>query len=153
MKRTHLNSPTTRRGFTLLEILIVIAIIMVVAAMAVPQLMSQNRQALINATNIKVKDSMKALQFYATQHNTRYPEGGQEIWSQLMQPEQLQDGRTLEPYIKEQPEDAWGNVLYYQYPNEKYDAINEPAIWSAGPDGKDDGGANDDIVSWPKQGQ
>ena len=71
MKRLTLKAAhRKRRGFTLLEILIVIAIIMVVAAMAVPQLMSQNRQALINATSIKVKDGMKgaAVLCNAAQH-------------------------------------------------------------------------------------
>jgi general secretion pathway protein G len=45
--------------------------------------------------------------------------------------------------------DAWGEPLYYQYPNDKAtSAVDKPAIWSAGPDRKNDNGSNDDINNW-----
>ena len=44
---------------------------------------------------------------------------------------------------------VWGNPLNYEYPSTKgQTTVDKPAIWSVGPDGKDDNGSNDDINNW-----
>lgn len=139
----------TRGGFTLLEVLIVITIILVIVGMVVPQLLGRQRQANIDLSMISVKRIESACKLYAADHAGEYPAGGQEILDQLMLPSEHR-GRKLEPYLEEPPLDAWDNKLFYQYPNEKADNVNKPAIWSAGPNGQDDGGAPDDVNNWDR---
>jgi len=137
----------SRGGFTLLEVLIVLAIIGVIAAMVVPRLVSQQRNANIQVTKNSIIGLQKALEIYAVDHSATFPSGGPEILDQLLVTSTAPDGRTLEPYLKSKPLDAWQRPLYYEYPNTKIN-LDEPAIWSAGPDGKNDNGGNDDINNW-----
>ena len=136
-----------REGFTLLEVLIVLAIIGVIAAMVVPRLVAQQRNANIQVTKNSIKGLQSALEIYAVDHSATFPTGGQEILDQLLVTSTAPDGRQLEPYLKSKPLDAWQRPLYYEYPNTKTN-LDEPAIWSGGPDGKNDNGANDDINNW-----
>ena len=130
MRHRHSQRPTrTRRGFTLLEVLIVLAIIGVIAAMAVPQLLGQQKQAQIRTAEQLINNMEAALDIYAVANNAQYPQGGQEVWEMLRQPQE--DG--IQPYIEKLPKDPWGNVLQYEYPSSKMQNIDKPAIWSEGP--------------------
>jgi general secretion pathway protein G len=145
------NVPRRRGGFTLIEILIVIAIILVIAAMAVPQLMGRQRAAMVSAAKITVKEVEKATKFYAADHDGEFPQGGQEVWEQLLQQSEYRN-RKLEPYLEEMPNDPWGELLNYTYPPEKNQG-SKPDIWSNGPNRTDDGGGadTDDVGNWPIQ--
>jgi general secretion pathway protein G len=136
-----------RGGFTLLEVLIVLAIIGVIAAMVVPRLVAQQKNANIQVTKQSIKGLQSALEMYAVDHSASFPHGGPEVLDQLLVASTHSDGRTLEPYLKSKPLDAWQHPLYYEYPNTKSN-LDEPAIWSGGPDGKNDNGGNDDINNW-----
>ena len=84
---------------------------------------------------------------YAVDHNGEYPDSSNgDIYQILMQPEPIGD-QQLEPYIHERSLDAWKQELIYEYPSTKFQ-INKPAIWSAGPNRRDDGGSEDDIKNW-----
>jgi general secretion pathway protein G len=61
---------------------------------------------------------------------------------------QSQNGQVIQPYLEEIPKDAWGQELLYDYGNGKYPGDTKPAIWSSGPDMKNDDGGNDDITNW-----
>jgi general secretion pathway protein G len=137
----------SRGGFTLLEVLIVLAIIGVIAAMVVPRLVAQQKNANIQVTKQSIKGLQSALEIYAVDHSATFPTGGAEVLDQLLVASTAPDGRTLEPYLKSKPLDAWQRPLYYEYPNTKTN-LDEPAIWSAGPDGKNDNGGGDDINNW-----
>ncbi|HVJ87125.1 MAG TPA: type II secretion system major pseudopilin GspG [Caulifigura sp.] len=137
-----------RSGFTLLEVLIVLAIIGVIAAMVVPRLVAQQRNANIQVTKQSIKGLQSALEIYAVDHGASFPSGGQEILDSLLVSSTAPDGRTLEPYLKAKPLDAWQRPLFYEYPANGKTTLDEPAIWSPGPDGKNDNGGGDDINSW-----
>jgi general secretion pathway protein G len=137
----------SRGGFTLLEILIVLAIIGVIAAMVVPRLVAQQKNANIQVTKQSIKGLQSAVEIYAVDHSASFPSGGTEILDSLLVESTATDGRTLAPYLKSKPLDAWQRPLYYEYPNTKT-SLDEPAIWSAGPDGKNDNGGGDDINNW-----
>lgn len=141
-------------GFTLLELLIVLAIILVIAGMVVPNLMGSRVQANISATMATIKSLEKApVGTYAADHDGNYPDGtGQEAWNLMINPAPYR-GRTYPPYIEEVPRDAWGNVIQYEWNSKtsshsKKQGALKPALWSYGPNGQDDGGSGDDINNW-----
>ncbi len=137
-----------RGGFSLLELLIVLAIIGLIAAMVVPNLIGRQQKANIDITRMAIKSLEDALNLYAADHSGEFPQGDQAVAvEQLMQPVD-RNNKPMSPYIPERPADAWGEPLYYQFPNDKAPNSLEPAIWSSGPDRKDDNGSNDDINNW-----
>jgi general secretion pathway protein G len=143
-RRRHVQ----RGGFTLLEILIVLTIIGVIASMVAPRLLGRQKEANIKTTKASIKGLEQTLELYAVEMGGEYPEGSQEALGLLLQPQVKADGGQIAPLLKAVPTDAWGQPFYYEYPNSKVSGIDEPAIWSSGPDGKNDNGGNDDINNW-----
>ena len=144
--------PVPRPGFTLIEVLLVLAILGVIAALVVPNLLGSQQKANINATRLAISAYEDAVQNYAIDHNGRPPQGSAEAVNQmLMQPEPI-DGRNVDPYFDEQPKDGWGQPLFYQFPATHQTISTKPDIWSAGPDGANDDGSGDDINNWSTVG-
>jgi general secretion pathway protein G len=138
-----------RRGFTLTEVLLVLAILGVIAAMVVPNLIGQQKNALIKTTRMSVKSLEDACSAYAIDHDGEYPQGGRdEVLGLLTNPGVDAHGKAVSPYLKSLPKDAWGQPLYYQWPNNNVQNATTPALWSSGPDKKSDEGQNDDINNW-----
>lgn len=146
-KRTPIK-PQRRSGFTLLELLIVLGIILAIAAMVIPNLIGGQEEANIKTTKINIAGLESTLKQYAALHKAQYPQGGQEVIQMLMMGETTPDGRVRQPYLEAQPLDAWGNLLFYEWPNTKVPNAYKPAIWSAGPNGQNEEGAGDDINNW-----
>lgn len=142
------HNPRRRAGFSLLELLIVLAIIGLIAAMVLPNLIGRQQQANIDITKEGIRNLEQALKLYAVDHNARFPDGGSDALTMLIQPVDRND-QPMPAYIEEIPKDAWSNPLNYEYPNTKAQTtVDKPAIWSNGPDGKNDNGSNDDINNW-----
>lgn len=136
-----------RGGFSLLELLIVLAIIGVIAAMVVPQLLGRQQQAMEDATRSSIHGLEQALKLYAVEQNDGYyPEGGQDVLELLMNPTD-RNGQPLPAYLEQIPTDAWDEPLYYQYPP-SHQTIDKPDIWSSGPNRQDENGSGDDINNW-----
>ncbi len=156
MNRQHVpQTPARRRrgGFTLMEILIVLAILGVIAAMVVPGLLGTQQTANIQATQNSIHGLEQAVKLFAVQNKGQYPQGGQEVIELLVTPQTDATGRTIPAQLEKAPLDAWGNMLFYEYPNTKANiTADKPAIWSSGPDAKNDDGAGDDINNWSDLG-
>jgi general secretion pathway protein G len=135
------------RGFTLLEVLLVVAILGVIAAMVVPQLLGRQQKAMIDTTRASITGLEQALKLYAIDHDGEFPTGSQDALNNLMQPVDRY-GQPMQPYLEKLPVDAWGELLLYEYPNTKSQQSTVPAIWSAGPNKQNENGAGDDINNW-----
>lgn len=156
MRRSHRLSrriQSRRTGFTLLEVLLVLAILGVIAAMVVPNLLGRQDEAYRKTTRASIKGFEDAVMMYAAEHDGLFPEGNAETVVQLlMNPEvDQQTGKQRAAYLDKIPLDAWKNSLRYEYPasGNRQTPSGKPAIWSAGPDKQDD--TNDDIASWTQQ--
>ena len=144
------RSVSRRRGFTLTEVLLVLAILGVIAAMVVPNLLGRQREAMVKATKLSIKSFGDACDMYAQAHDGEFPQvGGNEVVGLLTNPGADKDGKPISPYLKDVPKDAWGEVLHYEYPpTSKAPNLQGPAIWSSGPDKKSDDGGGDDVANW-----
>lgn len=144
MKRQYV--PVRRRfGFTLLELLIVLAIIVAIAAMVAPNLLSRRREANEDLARATIKNIENALKQKAVHNNGEFPsESGPEVISQLAETSQDANGRDRQPYLEEVPLDPWGQAFNYSYDSGEV----KPRIWSNGPNTTDDGGSGDDIGNW-----
>jgi len=134
-----------RRGFTLVEILVVVVILGMLAALVVPNIMGQADEAKRTATAVQIREIENALDVYRL-HNGFYPttEQGLEALvskpSTSPQPKKYADGG----YMKKVPIDPWGNPFIYRSPGEK-GLID---IISCGADGEEGGeGRGKDITN------
>jgi len=148
--RRFVRRTSVRSGFTLIEVLLVLAILGVIAAMVVPNLLGRQDEANRRATKISIAGFENAVKQYAAEHDGQFPEGnGDSVIQMLMTPEQTEESaKPRAPYLEKVPLDAWKNALRYEYPasGNHQSTTGKPAIWSAGPDRQDD--TADDINNW-----
>jgi len=140
-------------GFTLLEVLLVIAILGVLAAFVVPNLLKRGKQAKIDAAKSAVGPSGpigQQLEIYALDVGD-YPRTEEGLQALVEIPDSIdpESGKWKGPYIKDAKQllDPWGNEYQYRYPGEYNE--NGYDLWSVGPDGED--GTEDDIGNWTKE--
>jgi general secretion pathway protein G len=123
-----------RRGFTLIEVLLVLAILGVIAAMVVPNILGRQEEAYIKTARQSIRGVESAAETFRVDHDAEWP---QDI-TQMVEPEVV-NGQQKEPYLTKIPVDPWGNPIQYEYQSGQL----KPRVWSWGPDKKDGGG--DDI--------
>lgn len=147
MKTRKINEEV-RRGFTLMEVLLVLAILGVIAAMAVPQLITTLGSSNIKAAKLSITGIESALNFYHTDHIGVFPEGQDQGTLGILTLQEESNGQLKGPYLElDDLQDPWGEYFYYEYPTQKTPNNGlKPAIWSAGPDRTS--GTEDDITNW-----
>ena len=153
MKNWKSDSRKSRRGgFTLTEVLLVLAIIGVIAAMVVPNLIGQQKKANVDATKNNIKAFESVVKNYAVANGGEFPQGsGADVITMLRSPGQDSDGRPTPPALESIPKDAWQQQLYYEFPSSKVAGGMKPAIWSSGPNKQNEEGSGDDINNWSAQ--
>ena len=135
-----------RRGFTLLEVLLVLVILGVIAAMVVPRLFGVQEDSMKKTTQSSIKGLKQALDLYALAHDAKYPETIDDLLEPLDR-----DENPMQPYLEKYPKDAWGQRMNYMVEiDENMAGAQVARIWSNGPDGQDDDGSGDDINNWDK---
>lgn len=134
-----------QRGFSLIEIMVVVVIMGIMAALIVPNLMDRPDQARIIAARQDIGALMQALKLYRLD-NGRYPatEQGLQVLAGMPQPGQAASRRS---YMDNLPNDPWGTPYKYLNPG----VHGEIDVFSLGADGRPGGEGNDaDIGSWSK---
>lgn len=149
MQRLPVSNRRRRRGFTLVEVLLVLAILGVIAAMVVPNLIGTQTVANIKAAQSSIAGLENAVKLYAVANGGAFPEGSrEEVIGLMMNPGQDANGKPVAAYLEKQPKDPWGQALYYEFPNSKIANATKPAIWSSGPNKQNEDGAGDDVNNW-----
>ena len=133
-------------GVTLIEMLVVLMIIGLFAALVGPKLFRRSDTARITAARVQIKNFETAIGMYKLDTGL-FPTTEQGLQALRERPSGLTqwDG----PYLPEIPADPWARPYVYKFPGEHGD---EPDIISYGADGQPGGEAlNADVVSWKSQ--
>ena len=133
-------------GFTLIEIMVVVVIMGVLAALLVPRLMGRTDDARILAAKQDIATLMQALKLYRLD-NQRYPTTEQGLQALIARPSNGPQPANWKTggYIDRLNKDPWGNSYQYASPGTR----SEVDIFSYGADGQPGGTGNDaDIGSW-----
>ena len=132
------------RGFTLIELMVVLVIIGVLAALIVPNVLERADDARATAARTDVNNLMQALKMYRLD-NQRYPTSEQGLQALVQKPTVGPPPPHWKPYLDKLPNDPWGRPYQYLSPGVK----GEVDVMSFGADGQQGGeGKNADIGSW-----
>ena len=133
-----------QRGFTLIELMVVLLIIGVLAALIVPNVLDRADDARVTAAKTDVANLMQALKLYRLD-NQRYPTAEQGLLALLVKPTTTPVPSNWKNYLDKLPQDPWGQPYIYLNPGIK----GEVDVMSYGADGQSGGeGRNADIGSW-----
>ena len=134
------------RGFTLVEIMVVVVIIGILGALVVPKLMGRTGESRVTAARVDISTLMQALKLYKLD-NQRYPTTEQGLKSLIEKPTSgpSANGWKSGGYVEKLPNDPWGNPYQYLSPGVK----GEIDLFSYGADGQPGGtGEDTDVGSW-----
>ncbi len=143
-----------RRGFTLIEVLLVAGILAVMMAFAVPNLIGRAEKTKIKLALAAIGRNgsiATALTNYKFDMG-KYPSTDEGLAVLFLAKDRVEDQKYDGPYISdmsvEELKDPWGNAFVYRSPGEFHPDSYD--LWSCGPDSKDDGGRerSDDVKNW-----
>ncbi|AYR20216.1 type II secretion system major pseudopilin GspG [Alcaligenes faecalis] len=133
-----------QQGFSLIEVMVVVVIMGIMAALVVPSLMDRPDQARAVAARQDIAALTQALKLYRLD-NGRYPSTAQGLAALHQRPAQPPEPRNWRPYMDRLPNDPWGNPYQYLQPG----VHGEIDVFSLGADGQAGGAGSDaDIGNW-----
>lgn len=133
-----------KKGFTLIELMLVVIIIGVLVSMVVPRLVGRSEEARVSAAKADIHANISVALDLFELDNGRYPTTEEGLSSLRTKPASAINWKG--PYLKREPQDPWGSPYMYRSPgdyNPDYD------LYSYGPDGKEGGG--DDVSNWEEK--
>ena len=135
---------TLQRGFTLIELMVVLVIIGVLAALIVPNVLDRADDARVMAARTDANNLMQALKLYKLD-NQRVPTSEQGLNALLVKPTTGPIPPNWKPYLEKLPNDPWNRPYQYLLPGIKgeFDVMSFGADGVAGGEGK-----NADVGTW-----
>ena len=141
--KTKTKTAHWQRGFTLIEVMVVLLIIGIMASMIAPQILGSQEEAQLKKAAVDIQSLESALEMYKLRNNT-FPTSEQGLDALVTAP-------TIDPiprnyqeggFIRRLPNDPWGNPYQLISPGE----LSVIDIFTNGPDGE--AGTDDDIGNW-----
>lgn len=129
-----------RRAFTLVEMLLVVTIIGILAALVIPKIVGRSEQARATAAHADISAIKTALDAFEVD-NGFYPKSLQDL---VVAPSNAKSWHG--PYLDKLPVDPWGNNYVYYFPGKHNSSSYD--LLSVGPDAKE--GTEDDVGNWTK---
>jgi general secretion pathway protein G len=140
-------SSTRQTGFTLIEVMVVVVILGILAAIVVPRVMDRPDAARITKARQDIRALESALNLYKLD-NFVYPNTDQGLEALVSQPSGSPEPRNWKRYMDRLPKDPWGNDYQYLAPGTQGDVD----IFSLGADGQPGGDeSRADIGNWNLQ--
>ena len=129
-----------RRAFTLVEMLLVVTIIGILAALVIPKIVGRSEQARATAAHADISSIKTALDAFEVD-NGFYPKSLQDL---VTTPSNAKNWHG--PYLEKVPQDPWGNNYVYYFPGKHNPSSFD--LLSIGQDAKE--GTEDDVGNWTK---
>ena len=129
------------RAFTLIELLLVLVILGILAAIVVPKFSGRTEQARLAAAQTQIANFSTALDTFEVD-NGKYPQGKNGLNDLVTAPRDAQSWKG--PYIKDVPLDPWQKPFLYQSPGKHNPTSYD--LSSMGPDGREN--TEDDVTNW-----
>jgi len=137
-------SKTDSKGFTLIEVMVVVVILAVLAALIVPRVVGRTDEARAVAAKQDIAAIMQSLKLYRID-NSRYPTNAQGLEALVSRPTTEPQPGNWKSYLDKLPKDPWGSTYLYLNPGVHGDID----VFSLGADGQPGGAdADADIGSW-----
>jgi general secretion pathway protein G len=143
MRGIQLRRRSRVTAFSLIELLLVLVILAVLAAVVVPKFTNRTEQARITAAKTDISMYSTALDAFEID-NGRFPSGDEGLDVLARNPGNLPNWKN--PYVGQVKNDPWGHPYVYRYPGTNNTSGFD--LYSLGPDGRE---GNDDIDNWSKQ--
>jgi general secretion pathway protein G len=140
--RNAIKRPSRVRGFSLIELLLVLVILSVLAAIVVPKFTGVSEKSRKTKAETEIANMSTALNRFEIEIG-RFPSSDEGLQALVTQPNGLPEGKWGGPYLERGvPKDPWGKPYVYRSPG-----LNNPSfdLYSLGPDGREGG---DDITNW-----
>ena len=141
LHQTKRIRPQTQRAFTLIELLLVLVILGILAAIVVPKFAGRTEQAREAAAKTQVANFSTALDAFEVD-NGYYPKGKSGLNDLVVAPRDAQNWKG--PYLKDIPNDPWQKPYVYQAPGKHN--VSSYDLASMGPDGREN--TEDDVTNW-----
>lgn len=142
----------TQRGFTLIEIMVVVVIIGILIGLVAPNVLGRVDKARVTAAKTDIATLEQSLEMYRLD-NHAYPSTDQGLEALIAKPNGEPDAKNWNPegYLKKKqlPKDPWGNAYQYVNPGQEGRAYD---LYSFGADGREGGENYDaDVGNWSKE--
>ncbi|MCG6968971.1 MAG: type II secretion system major pseudopilin GspG [Gammaproteobacteria bacterium] len=144
MQHHALKPRASVSGFTLIEVMVVVIILGILAAIVVPRVMERPDEARITKAKQDIRAMESALNLYKLDNFT-YPTTDQGLEALVQKPAGSPEPKNWKKYMDRLPKDPWGEPYQYLSPGSK----GEVDIFSLGADGQQGGeGVNADVGNW-----
>lgn len=149
LRKSTADRMRRQAGFTLIEIMVVIVILGLLAALVVPKLVGRTEEAKRTQTRVQIKNIQQAMELFKLD-NGFFPSTDQGLEALVRMPEAGRIAKNYRKggYLERVPKDPWGNPFVYVSPGQNADYD----ISSYGADGVPGGEAEDaDVNSWDER--